>query len=107
MSLLAIVEEERLKAMHRMALGQMSPTTPLPSIQEALSKLDALQAQRTPHALDPSARAARIAFDRERTVLPGRLAMKAPTSGEWAATPAGTVKAATLGNRPGIRAYKV
>jgi hypothetical protein len=99
----SVAEEERLKAIIRAGkLAQMGVRSDAPpSVQEALAKVDALQAQRTPHALDGSHRA-RTAFDRAPTVLPRGLVMKAPTQTDWAVAGAGATNAADFAARHGV-----
>lgn len=102
------VEEQRLKALMRAGkLAQMGVRSDaLPSVQEALAKMDALQAQRTPHALDQSTRA-RVVFDRCRTVLPRGLVMKAPTATDWAVAGTSAMNAAEFARRQGVLAHRV
>ena len=90
----SIAEEERLKAIIRAGkLAQMGVKADAPpSITEALAKMDALQAQRTP----------RSTFDRGHTVLPRGLVMKAPTETDWAVAGAGATNAAAFTAQRGI-----
>lgn len=99
----SMAEEQRLKALLR--AGRLAALAvrqdALPSVQEALAKVDALQAQRTPHALDGSSRA-RAVFDRGQTVLPRGLVMKAPTATEWAVNGPAAMNAADFAARQGV-----